>query len=159
MRGLIPGPMPGKGGGSRPRTEIILGRTGTPAVGSTNNRIPLFNVDVHNNGGADFTRTNSATLGSYFTIVTPGLYFVQGAIVVGTLNAGNAVRKGTINNTLNLDEADVGVYPLGIATGGNYPNISGYVQCAAADNLHLVSNVAISATYPGLWKFGLIGPF
>ncbi len=160
MRGLIPGPQPGGGGGnSGPGTVIIRGVTGTPAAGSTNNRIPQFNAQVFNNGGADFTFTNSATLGGYFTIVTPGLYFVQGAFPFNTTGRAGVYRGPALNNTLTLTETDTQRYPLGIDGVSAYFNLSGYVQCAANDLLHMLGDGAVFAGFPGLWKFQLVGPF
>lgn len=160
---FIPGPQPGGGAGggsapAAPKTIIIRGVTGTPGTGSTNNRIPRFNAEVYNNSGSDFTFTDSATLGSHFTIVTAGLYFVQLALVQANATAYGGIRKGVINNTINVNETDINVYPLGFGSSG-YLNVSGYVQCAAADVLHGILSAAPFAGYPGIWKFGLAGPF
>ncbi len=162
--GLYPGPQPGGGGASGgdaagPSTIIVRGVTGTPGVGSTNNRIPRFNAEVYDNGRADATVTDSATLGSYFTIVTPGLYFVQMSLVQANATSYGGVRRGAaLNNTINVNEADTSVYPIGVGSS-SYLNISGYVQCAADDLLHGLLNAAPFAGYPGLWKFALMGPF
>jgi hypothetical protein len=165
---LLPGPQPGGGGGgSAPaaRTEIILGRTGNPAAGSTNNRVPLFNVDAHNNGGADFTRTHSATLGSYFTIVTPGLYFAQGSVVGAANNGSLTIRVGaSVINTSNVGSSNLLEYPIGFSGIDTswYPNISGFIPLTAGQLVYLLTNAAIwtsNTDYNAGFKFGLFGPF
>jgi hypothetical protein len=167
MRGLIPGPQPGGGGGSAPaaRTMIIRGVTGNPAVGSTNNRVPIYNAQGFNNGGADFTFTVSATLGSYFTIVTSGIYYALGNTITAGPNGGFALRVGeTVSNTADVASSNLLEYPLGFAgiDTSQYPHISGYFPATAGQLVHVVSTGALwtsNTAYNAACKFMLYGPF
>ena len=166
---LIPGPRPGGGGGSGgasgPGTVIIRGVTGNPAAGSTNNRVQRFNAEVYSNSGPDATFTDSATLGSYFTIVTPGLYFSQASVVGAANNGAVTIRRGdSVINTLDVGSTDLDEYPIGfigIDTSW-YPNLSGYIFCESGDVLHVLSTAALfsaNTAYNAGFKFQLIGPF
>lgn len=158
---IIPGPQ-GDGGGVIAVEKTIIRRavTGTPAVGSTNNRIPRFNYDIPGNKrNGHFTDTDDAADGTYFSIVVPGRYFAHLSIVNSAATAYSGVRKGTaLSNTLSVNETDVGVYPLGVGSS-SYLNISGYIDCLAGDIIHGLCHAAPFLGYPGLWKFSLEGPF
>jgi hypothetical protein len=133
--------------------------TGTPGSGSTNNFIPLFNVEVLDNGGADFTYTDSATLGGHFRIVTPGIYqCVASMQLAGAGQSGSVARGAALSNTLSLTAVG-DVYPLGVSSQLLIVNLAGFFNCAADDYVHCLTSLGVINTNIALFKFGLFGPF
>lgn len=167
---VIPGPQPGGGGGgdyapAAPKTMIIRGVTGNPAVGSTNNRVPRFNAEAYNNGGADVTFTDSAALGSYFTIVTPGIYYVLANYITAGPGGGFTIKVGnTVTNTADVASSDLMAYPLGFSgpDTSQYPHISGFIPLSAGQLVHAISDAALytgAAAYNASCRFSIYGPF
>lgn len=163
MNLIMPGPQPGGGGGgSAPvaaKTAMFLGITGTPGSGSTNTKITRFNLVLSDNDGADFTMTDSTTLGTYFRIVTPGIYFVNAAGQLTSATYAAIARAAALSNAITLTNA-TDSYPLGIvADAASIITQSGFINCSADDYIFFLHNGTVTNVNTGIFKFGLIGPF
>jgi hypothetical protein len=101
------------GGATLPRNQVTY--TDNNGFGSTNTAVRRF-INQRNGSGSGWTFTDSATLGSYFTIVTAGIWCIE---YHDSATGGSGIVAIMVNGTNGAGNARTSTYAQGLrALGG-----------------------------------------